>query len=142
MGGKCLLQRGLLSPVVCCTGLHPHLHVGLVLCSSGGGDLWAFTSGCAPIPFQNTVPRGGGKERSSPLGPAEVTSAVPFLEAFFLAGTPRMVQWNNILKKQEFKNTDAQMLGFTPGFLAIPAPRLVGKRARCCAALQSLARSL
>lgn len=72
-------------------------------------------------------------------------SAVPFLEAFFLAGTPSRVQWNNILKKQEFKNTDAQMLGFTPGFLAIPAPCLVGKHARCRAALQSwrsLARSL
>lgn len=71
------------------------------------------------------------------LGPAEMSSAVVFLEAFFLAETSSRVQRNNILKKKEFKNMDAQMLGFTPGFLAIPAPHLVGKRAQCSAVLQS-----
>lgn len=214
MGGKCLLQRGLLSLIACCTRLHPLLHVGLILWRrrSGGFYLWTCTHPlpkcCATgrwernklCPLRERVKnfwRGGspldlggqmdGEHRCarcgnahvasacrqegscrvlcdsdaaglplcgvrgcwgsslSPLGPAEVSSAVPFLEAFFLAGTPGRVQWNNVLKKQKFKNMDAQMLGFTPGFLAIPAPRLVGKRARCRAVLQSwrsLARSL
>lgn len=66
----------------------------------------------------------------------DVSSSVIFLEFFLWAVTSSGIQQNYILKKTEFKNMDAQMLGFTSGFLAVPGLRLAGKHV-CDAVLPS-----
>lgn len=66
----------------------------------------------------------------------DVSSSVSFLEIFLWAVTSSGIWQNYILKKTEFKNMDAQMLGFTSGFLAVPGLCLVGKHV-CDAELPS-----